>query len=226
MVAIWKIGTPVQNLQVISSPAYVNRKGLLLTRKPSADQEDIESAGEGLEFDIGIQAANGEPIRFALRSKDSKVIRLLARSFLIQFNRRTRVVGYPLCCLLRRRILSLLLPMDSRRADSDLIVEGDSAGELKQSKHKTDANGHVQFTELPDVVGKEAGEIGGYHRDAGLLSHCPSSVGQGELPQALSFEAAPRFRSCAPDLFLQAILGDFPSSGREVAYPDITPVLG
>ena len=60
---MWKIGASVQNLQVFSSAAYVNRKGLLLTEKPNSDQEDIESAGEGLEFDVGIQVANGEPIR-------------------------------------------------------------------------------------------------------------------------------------------------------------------
>ena len=39
------------------------------------------------------------------------------------------------------------------------IMSTHYAGELKQSKHKTDANGHVQFAELPDVVGKEAGVL-------------------------------------------------------------------
>jgi hypothetical protein len=157
VVAIWKIGTPVQNLQVISSPAYVNRKGLLLTRKPSADQEDIESAGEGLEFDIGIQAANGEPIRFALRSKNSKVI---VPGTLIPYPIESSDKGCRLSALLSAPEADIVLVTANGFApNTDLVVEGDSAGELKQSKHKTDANGHVQFAELPDVVGKEAGVL-------------------------------------------------------------------
>jgi hypothetical protein len=156
-VALWKIGTPVQNLQVIPSPAYVNRKGLLLTRKPSADQEDIESAGEGLEFDIGIQAANGEPIRFALRSKDSKVI---VPGTLIAYPIESSDKGCRLSALLSAPDANIvLLTADGFVPNTDLIVKGDSAGEPKQSKHKTDANGHVQFGELPYVVGKEAGVL-------------------------------------------------------------------
>jgi len=156
-VALWKIGTSVQNLQEISSPAYVNRKGLLLTRKPSADQEVIESAGEGLEFDIGIQAANGEPIRFALRSKDSKVI---ASGTLIPYPIESSDKGCRLSALLSAPEANIVLvTAEGFAPNTDLVVKGDSAGELKESKHKTDANGHVQFAELPYVVGKEAGVV-------------------------------------------------------------------
>jgi hypothetical protein len=156
-VAIWKIGTSAQNLQIISSPAYVNRKGLLLTRKPSADQEEIESAGEGLEFDIGMQAANGEPIRFVLRSKDSKVV---VRGTLIPYPIESSDKGCRLSALLSAPEANIVLVTGNGfAANTDLVVKGDSAGELKQSKHKTDANGHVQFAELPYVVGKEAGVL-------------------------------------------------------------------
>lgn len=154
-VAIWKIGTSVQNLQVMSSLAYVNRRGLLLTRKPSADEEDLQSAGEGLEFDIGIQAADGEPIRFALRSKDSKMI---VPGTLIPYPIESSDKSCRLSALLSAPEANIVLVAASGFAsNADLIVKGDSAGEPKQSKHKTDANGRVQFAELPFVVGKEAG---------------------------------------------------------------------
>ena len=92
------------------------------------------------------------------------------------------------------------------------------AGELKQSKHKTDANGHVQFAELPDVVGKEAGVLA----DTIETPDCSVTVrvpwGKGSYHRALSFEAAARFRRLAPDPFLQGNPGRFSklraSSGR------------
>ena len=155
--AIWKIGTPIQNLQVMSSPAYVNRKGLLMTRKPTADEENIESATEGLEFDVGIQAANGEPIRFALRSKDSKVF---AAGTLIPYPIESSDKGCRLSVLLSSPEAEIVLvTADGFAPNTDLEVKGDSAGELKESKHKTDANGHVEFAELPYVVAKEAGVL-------------------------------------------------------------------
>jgi hypothetical protein len=169
-VAIWKIGTSAQNLQVMSSPAYVNRRGLLLTRKPSADQEKIESAGEGLEFDIGIQAANGEPIRFALRSKDSTVIAL---GTLIPYPIESSDKGCKLSALLSAPEANIVLVAgDGFAPNADLVVKGDSAGEPKQSKHKTDSNGYVQFAELPYVVGKEAGVL----TDTIETSDCSVSV--------------------------------------------------
>jgi hypothetical protein len=157
VLAIWKIGTSSQNLQVFSSPAYVNRKGLLLTRKPNADQEDIESAGEGLEFDIGIQAANGEPVRFVLRSKGSKMI---IPGTLIPYPIESSDKGCKLSALLSAPEATIvLISADGFPPNTDLVVHGDSAGELKESKHKTDGNGHVEFAELPYVVGKETGML-------------------------------------------------------------------
>lgn len=156
-VAMWKIGTPIQNLQVMSSPAYVNSKGLLLTRKPNADQEDIQLAEENLEFDIGVQAANGEPIRFALLSKDSKVI---ASGTLVPYPLESSNKGCRLFALLSAPEANIVLvTADGFAPNTDLVVKGDSAGELKQSKHKTDANGRVEFAESPYVVGKEVGVL-------------------------------------------------------------------
>jgi hypothetical protein len=156
-VAMWKIGTLIQDLQVLSSPAYVNRKGLLLTRKPSADQEDVQSAEQKVEFDVGVQAANGEPIRFALLSKESKVI---AAGTLVPYPLESSDKGCRLSVLLSAPEANVVLVTAEGFAPiTQLVVKGDSAGELKESKHKTDANGRVQFAELPYVVGKENGVL-------------------------------------------------------------------
>jgi len=154
--AIWKIGT-AQKLQVLSGPAYVNRKGLMLTRKPSADEEELESAEQGLEYDISVQAADGEPVRFALLSKDSKVI---ASGTLVPYPLQASDKGCRLSALLSAPEAEIVLvTADGFAPNAELMVEGNSAGELKQSKHKTDANGRVEFVELPYVVGKEAGVL-------------------------------------------------------------------
>lgn len=156
-VAIWKIGTPLQSLQAMSSPAFVNHRGLLLTRKPSADQEDLQLAEQNIEFDVGVQAANGEPIRFALLSKDSK---LIASGTLVPYPLESSDKGCRLSALLSAPEANVVLVTAGGFAsNTDLIVKGDSAGELKQSRHKTDANGRVEFVELPYVVGKEAGVL-------------------------------------------------------------------
>jgi hypothetical protein len=168
--AIWKIGTAIQNLQMISSAAFVNRSGLLLTRKPSADQEDISSADKNLEFDVGVQAANGEPVRFALLGKDSTVA---ASGTLVPYPLESVDKGCRLSALLSAPEANIvLLTADGFAPNTDLVVKGNSAGELKQSKHKTDANGRVEFGELPYVVGKEFGVL----TDAIETPNCSVSV--------------------------------------------------
>lgn len=155
--ALLKIGVQPENVQIMTSPAYVNRKGLLLTRKPKPDEEDSESVAEGVEYDIGIQAANGEPLRFLVRSKDNKV-------FLPG-----TLVPYPIesannGCKLEARLAvpegqAILIYADGFPPNSPIEVQGNSAGESKEAKHMTDANGHVQFFDLPSVVGKDSGTV-------------------------------------------------------------------
>jgi hypothetical protein len=53
----------------------------------------------------------------------------------------------------------VLISADGFAPNTDLVVHGDSAGELKESKHKTDGSGHVEFAQLPYVVGKETGVL-------------------------------------------------------------------
>lgn len=155
--AVLKIGTLPENVQILSSAAFVNRKGLLLTRKPNREEADSEAVGEGVEFDIGIQAANGEPVRFLLRSRDNKV---MIPGTLVPFPIESTDKGCRVAALLAApEGNAALIYADGFPPNSEIEVEGDSAGELKESKHHIDAMGHGVFVELPYVLGKEAGVL-------------------------------------------------------------------
>lgn len=168
--ALLKIGTLPKDVQIMSSTAFVNRKGLLMTRKPTFNEEDSETVGADAEFDIGVQAANGEPLRFLLRSKDNKV-----------FVPGT-LVPYPIAsmdngCKLEARLAvpegqAILIYGDGFSPNSEALVQSDSAGEIKESKHSVDANGHVQFFDLPSVTGKDSGVL----KDSISTKDCTVSV--------------------------------------------------
>ncbi|MGA7243917.1 MAG: hypothetical protein WBX19_12075, partial [Terracidiphilus sp.] len=155
--AVWKIGTYLENMQVFSSSAYVNRKGLLMTRKPTPEEEDQETVDEKAEFDVGVQAANGEPLRFVLHTKDNKFIE---PGTLIPFPITSANKG----CSLESRLAvpegqAILNYADGFPPNYDLVVRSDSSGELKESKHTTDDTGHVAFMDLPFVIGRDAGVL-------------------------------------------------------------------
>jgi len=155
--AVWKIGAYLEDLQVLSSAAYVNRKGLLLTKKPTQNNENSDTVGDGTEFDVGIQAANGEPIRFVLRSKDNKI---LIPGTLVPYPIESSDHGCRLTALLSvPEGQAILVYGEGFVPNSEVVVNGDSAGELKESKHTVDAGGHLQILEMPFVLGKESGEL-------------------------------------------------------------------
>lgn len=155
--AVWKIGTDLQNLQVLSSTAYVNHKGLLLTNTPTQGEEDSDTVGDGTEFDLGVQAANGEPIRFVLRSKDNKV---LVPGTLVPYPIESIDHGCRLTALLSvPEGQAILIYGDGLPPNSEVVINGDSAGELKESKHAVDAAGRLQVFEMPFVLGKESGTL-------------------------------------------------------------------
>lgn len=168
--ALLKIGTSPQDVQIVSSAAFVNRKGLMMTRKPASDEEDRETVGADVEFDLGIRAANGEPLRFLLRSKDNKV-----------FIPGT-LVPYPIAstdhgCRLEARLAvpegqAILIYGDGFSPNSEVLVQSDSAGELNEGKHTVDANGHVQFFDLPSVTGRDSGVL----KDSISTKDCSVSI--------------------------------------------------
>lgn len=170
ILALLKIGTFPKDVQILSSAVFVNSKGLLLTRKATPDEQDSETAPDGVEYDVGIQAANGEPIRFLLRSKDNKVF---VPGTLVPYPIASKDHG----CKLEARLAvpegqAILIYGDGFSPNSEVLVQSDSAGELNESKHNVDANGHVQFFDLPSVTGKDSGVL----KDSISTKDCTVSV--------------------------------------------------
>lgn len=170
ILALLKIGVFPENVQILSSNVFVNSRGLLLTTKSTRDDEDSETAPEGVEYDVGIQAANGEPLRFLLRSKDDKVF---IPGTLVPFPIESADNG----CKLEARLAvpegqAILIYGGGFSPNSEVLVQSDSAGEIKESKHNVDANGHVQFVELPSVLGKDSGIL----KDSISTKECTVSI--------------------------------------------------
>lgn len=155
ILALWKIGTFPKDIQILSSAAYVNHKGLILTKAPSPDAEDREVVADGTEFDIGVQAANGEPIRILLRNKDNKV---MVPGTLVPFPIESGDHG---CSLTARLAVpegqAILIEGGGFAPNSEIVINSDSAGESMVSKRATDDRGRLQVLELPTVVGKNSG---------------------------------------------------------------------
>jgi hypothetical protein len=157
ILAAWSIGTSLEDLHVLSSAVYINRKGLLLTRKPNPDEEDRETVAEDAEYDLGVQAADGEPLRFVLRSADNKV---LAPGTLVPFPIQSTDKGCKLSAMLASPDgEAILISGEGFPPNTEVWVQGNSAGELKQSQKPVDAAGRVEFVELPYVLGKDAGTL-------------------------------------------------------------------
>ena len=168
--ADWKVGTYIESLHEASTPAYVNRKGLLLTRKPGPGDEDQESVSDGTEFDVGVQAAIGEPIRFLLRSQDNKI---LIPGTLVPFPIESTDHGCKLTALLAvPEGQAILIYGDGFVPGSEVVIHGDSSGELKESSHAVDDRGHFEVIELPSVIGKDAGIL----KDSITTKDCTVSV--------------------------------------------------
>ncbi len=157
ILAAWTIGRKLDDLNVLSSSVYVNRKGLLLTRKPNPDEEDRDTVAQDAEYDLGVQAADGEPLRFVLRSPDNKI---LMPGTLVPFPIESTNKGCKLSALLASPDgEAILMEGDGFAPNTEVLVQGSSAGEPKQSQQSVDANGHLQFVELPYVLGKDAGTL-------------------------------------------------------------------
>ena len=157
ILGVWNIGTYVKDLQILSNHVYANRKGLLMTRKPKPDEEDSATVDSSAEYDVGVQAADGEPIRFILRSKDNT---LLAPGTLIPFP----VISTDHSCKLEARRSvpedqAILISMDGFAPGSTLEIVSDSVGEKKTSQRSVNENGHAEFVELPFVTGKDHGTV-------------------------------------------------------------------
>lgn len=166
----WMIGKDITDLNAISSSVYVNRKGLLLTRKPNADEEDQDTVGQDVEYDLGVQAADGEPLRLMLRSGDNKV---LIPGTLVPFP----IEATDKSCKLSAMLATpdgeaILIEGEGFQPNSQVWLQSNSAGEQRQSQKPVDSNGRVQFVDLPYVAGKDAGML----NDTISTKNCTVSV--------------------------------------------------
>jgi len=153
----WTIGKDFADLNLLSNSVYVNRKGLLLTRKPNPDEEDLDTVGPDAEYDLGVQAADGEPVRILLRSPDNK---LLAPGTLVPFPIESKDKD----CVLSARLATpdaeaILIEGEGFAPDTQVLVQSNSAGEQMQMRESVDGSGHLQFVELPFVAGKDVGML-------------------------------------------------------------------
>jgi hypothetical protein len=157
ILAAWTIDTGVDGLHVLSDAVYVNRKGLLLTRKPNPEEEDRDTVAEDAEYDLGVQAANGEPMRLVLKNADNT---LLVPGTLVPFPVESKDKNCKLSAMLAEpEGEAILISGEGFPPNSEVIVQGSSAGEPKQSRKAVDAGGHIQFVELPYVQGKDTGML-------------------------------------------------------------------
>jgi hypothetical protein len=128
-----------------------------LLNKPKPEQEDSETVADGTEFDVGVKVAKGEPVRFVLRDKKTNMIvpGTLVPSPIESVDKSCKLTAL----LATPQGNSILVYGDGFSPNSEVVVKSNSAGELKESKNPVDAKGHIQFVELPYVLGKDVGIV-------------------------------------------------------------------
>jgi hypothetical protein len=151
---IVKIGS---DPQVLPGDVYVNARGLLMAHKPRPDQMDKEAVESADELDLAVQAARGEPIRFALVSVDQE---LMVPG---------TIVPYPIensdrKCRLELRLAlpdaeAVLIYADGLPANSEVDFQSLSAGEAETGKFSVNGSGHGATVDMPYVEGKEKGTL-------------------------------------------------------------------
>jgi hypothetical protein len=141
--------------QIVANQVYVNAKGLLMTHKPRPDQENSDSVDSADEYDLSVQVAKGEPVRFLLVASDQSLIVP------------GTIVPYPIESMDRKCRLELRLGMQDGEAvliyadglppKSEVPFEETSGGTMRPGKLTTNAKGHGAAVDLPFVEGQEAG---------------------------------------------------------------------
>ena len=155
VLGVWRIGTDIEDLQVLSESAYVNRKGLVLNNPPNPGQQDATELTDGSEAVVDIKAAKGEPVRFVLRTQDSTT---MIGGTLVPFP----IDSTDKSCRLRALLgdpdaNSVLLYADGFVPNSVLTVQSDSQGATHERTIYTDANGHGSVIDAPHVKGMATG---------------------------------------------------------------------
>jgi hypothetical protein len=150
---VWRIGSDPRQ---IPGEIYVNAKGLLMVHKPKPSQEDSDFVGDD-ELHMTVQAAQGEPIRYALESSDKQ---LLIAGTMVPFPLADQSQG----CRLEVRLATpeadaVLISADGLPANTDVPIQLVSAGETDAGSFHADAQGHAVTTDLPFVANLDRGSL-------------------------------------------------------------------
>lgn len=166
---VWRIGSEPRP---IPGQVYVNAKGLLMVHKPNPGQVDSDFVGDD-ELHLSVQAAQGEPIRYALESSDKQLV--IAGT----------VVPFPLeasgqGCRLEVRLAvpdadAVLISADGLPANADVPFQLVSAGITDTGSFHADAQGHAVTTDLPNVADVDRGSL----RVTLVTQECSTAI---ELP--------------------------------------------
>jgi hypothetical protein len=143
--------------QVVADQVYVNAKGLLMSHKPRSDQENSDTVESTDEYDLSVQAARGEPVRFVLVANDQS---LLVPGTLVPYP----IEGTDRKCRLELRLgmpdgEAVLVYVDGLPPNSEVPFEATSGGTMRPGKLSSNAKGHAATVELPYVEGQEAGML-------------------------------------------------------------------
>jgi hypothetical protein len=166
---VWRIGSEPRP---IPGDVYVNGKGLLMKHKPSPGQEDSDFVGDD-ELHLSVQAARGEPIRYALASSDKQ---LFISGTLVPFP----LVDQGQGCRLEVRLAmpdadAVLISADGLPANADVPLQLVSAGVAETGSFHADAQGHAVTTDLPFVANLDSGSL----RVTLVTQNCSAAV---EIP--------------------------------------------
>lgn len=151
----WRIGSSLDDLQVLSESAFVNRKRLVMGSRPNPGQQDSDALDDGSELDVSFTVARGEPVRFVLRTADAKI---MIGGTLVPFPIEANDKRCKLSALLADPAAnSVLLYADGFPPNADITLQSGSAGTSQQRTLHTDARGSASAVDEPHVKGADSG---------------------------------------------------------------------
>jgi hypothetical protein len=156
VLGVWHIGTDLDNLEIVSESAYVNRKGLVMNNLPNPGQQDSAALTDGSELDVTANVAKGEPVRVILRSQDWKT---MIGGTIVPLPIEAANKNCKLRALLAEpEARAVLLYADGFPPNSILTVESNAPGPAG-AKIYTDAKGYGSLIEEPRLKGQGSGTI-------------------------------------------------------------------
>ena len=148
----WIVG---QQLQTVVAEVWLNDHGLLMSTKPTIEQQTADSVPEQDEIDLVVLAGKGEPKRFALVSEDQK---LLIPGTLVPYP----IEAKDRACSIQALLASphgeaFLLEGSGFSRKVPVNVESLSAGERQTANFQSSVLGELTATVFPFVEGKDSG---------------------------------------------------------------------